>query len=792
MEKVNNPMQMTDLEILKWLDEKSLENDSLKYSWIILKQYYNKCVEELNNISIEESPFESDSDFKSQYNLCKTILSNKLFADECIKYFGEKNVLEAFNILKNFDNNNVIRNNKQEWIIEKIIRLYNMYLKLGHSARITYIAMYESDCVLNGNLDINNGNNIQLFKNTITLSALLHDIGRFYQAAHYNNLLDSEMKNKENLIDNLKVDHAIAGYYYAISSSFELHKILGDEKTDFEKAKLCMEAIAATVVKLHQKPNSEIPHLESSIDSNILNSEELLDSIYDFINYSYTMAESKKYYVSTQINEKHKKFIDEFISSIKSIVKKDDLSLDFDVASGFLEQEDKEKNVEDFEELSNKLLDKLKNLNVDNIEQTTDYMIDTFKNKVDDVPEEEIIKFRKKIYNTLEGMLNYDISKSIDDIFINEQESSYKISDCMKYMLSTSLSMTMDADKIDIFNQRALGIYNVPYNPTKFQIFPTDNESLIELLNKYFKFKLSNNPIIINSDVISVLNGFSNYISEGIKEYLSDFNEYLYDDKNIRKDIEIYAYENRFIINIAGKQINIESDKIYKMFTTTLYKFISSNFKRSLFEYDKKENKVTEDTFVDPELLDFKQFKTKYVDVARISVEKEVLEKNVYNLSDEEKIIIYRKILVSDGLDERFLKEGNNPSGNRWILKIGDSQSQHIVSSNVVALIWQLNQFLFTNMRCVYSYQFIKDNNILENIQKQYEQKSPIVAEVLRPYIDYAKYFVDSIINMREENKIGDVLTGKIVDEKRKEIYDKFILNLQNNNLNSNEVRYIR
>lgn len=776
----DNPMKMSDLEILKWLDEKSLESDSLKYSWIILRQYYNKCVEELKNISIEGSPFESENDLKIQYKLCKNILSNKLFADECIKYFGERNVLKAFNTLKEFDDNNIVRNNEQEWIIEKIIRLYNMYLKLGHSARITYIAMYESDCVLKGNLNINNVENIQLFRNTITLSALLHDIGRFYQAAHYNNLLDSKMKAKENQIDNLKVDHAIAGYYYAIASSFELHKILSDgEETDFEKAKLCMEAIAATVVKLHQKSNSDISYLESSIDSGILDSNDLLKSIYEFINSAYSLAEKNKYYVNTQINKKHKEFIDKFISSISSIINKNRDSIDFDVAAGFLTREDKKKNIEELDTLSKELLQKIKGLNRDNIDETTDYMVETLKSRVDNIPEEEITMFRKKVYTTLEGMLNYDISKSIEKIFINEKEKSYEISDCMKYMLSTSLSMTMDADKIDIFNQRALGIYNVPYDPSRFQIFPTENDNLIELLNKYFNFKLSNSPIIINSDIISVLNGFSDYIKDGIEEYLSDYKEYIFDDKGLRKDIEIYAYESNFIVNVDGKQINIESDKIYKMFNNTLYKFFVTNFKKSFLEYDKKENKVTEETFVDPVLLDFKQFKIKYIDVARISVEKEVLERNVYNLTDEEKISVYRKILVSDGLDERFLIEGNNPSGNRWILKIGDPQSQHIVSSNIAALIWQLNQFLFTNMRCVYSYQFIKDNNILDNIQKQYVQKSPIVAEVLRPYIDYAKYFVDSIIKMREENIIGDILTGKIVDEKRKEIYKRFIFDLQ-------------
>ncbi len=773
--EMNNPMSMADYEIIKWLDDTSNDNGSLKYSWLILNEYYNICKEELKNISTDELPFESISDINSQYDFCKSLFKNNFFVEECFKFFGKDKVLEAFNILNNHDKENIKRNSEQEWIIAKIIRLYNMYLKLGHSARITYIAMYESDCVLKNNQNISNKNNIELFRNTITLSALLHDIGRFYQSAHYNTLVDTEMIKKEGKIDNLNIDHAIAGYYYAIASSFELHKLL-TEGNDEEQAKLCMEAIAATVVKFHQKANSAIPHFESSIDSSVLNSTELLNSIYNFINYAYSMAEDKKYYVNTQINDKHKKFIDEFISSISNIIKKEKGSIDFDIADGFLDQDERQKESEELESLSNDLLEKIKLLNRDNIDETTDYMIDSFKSRVDDVPEEEIINFKKKIRNTLEGMLNYDISKSIDDIFIHEKERDYQIPDSMKFMLSTSLSMTMDADKIDIFNQRALGIYNVAYNLSQFAIFPTENDSLIDLLNNYYKFNMDKNPIIINSDVISVLNNFSEPVLDGVKEYLSDFKVLFNEDNNLRNDIEIYVYDDKVIINDGSKELKIETDKLSKMFTTNWFKFICTNFKEQLFEYDKKNNRVKSDSFSDPELLDFKQFKVKYINAARINVKNDILERNVANLSDDEKVSVYRDILVSDSLDYRFMREGNNPPRYKWILMSNDIQSQHVVNSGVSGLIWQLNQFLFVNMRCVYSYKFIKDNNILDKIQEQYDMKSPIVAKVLKPYIDYAKLFIDQVLQMHANKEIGDILTSSIVSDIRKKISNSFLL----------------
>ena len=772
--EMNNPMNMTDYEIIKWLDESSKDNDSLRYSWLILKEYYNRCKEELKNISTDELPFESISEINSKYDLCKSLLSNNYFVEECKKFLGENTVSEAFDILRNHDKDNIKRNNNQEWIIAKIVRLYNMYLKLGHSARITYIAMYEADCVLNNNPNISNKNNIGLFRNTITLSALLHDIGRFYQSAHYNDLVDRDMIKKEGKIDNLNVDHAIAGYYYAIASSFELHKLL-IESNEIEQAKLCMEAIAATVVKFHQKANSAIPHLESSIDSSILNSTELLNSIYNFINDAYSMAEDKKYYVSTQINEKHKKFIDSFISDISNIIKKEKGSIDFDIADGFLDQDERQKESEDLETLSKDLLEKIKLLNRDNIEETTDYMIDTFKSRVDEVPEEKIISFRKEIRDTLEGMLNYDISKSIDEMFIYEKERDYQIPDSMKFMLSSSLSMTMDADKIDIFNQRALGIYNVAYNPSQFTIFPTENDSLIDLLNNYYKFNMDTNPIIINSDVISVLNNFSEPVLDGVKEYLSDFKVLFNEDNNLRNDIEMYIYDDKVIVNDGSKELIIETDKISKMFTINWFKFICTNFKDQLFEYDKKNNRVKSDSFSDPELLDFNQFKVKYIEAARINVKRDILERNVANLSDDEKVSVYRDILVSEGLDYRFMKEGNNPPGYKWILMSNDIQSQHVVNSGVSGLIWQLNQFLFVNMRCVYSYKFIKDNSILDKIQNQYDMQSPIVAKVLKPYIDYAKYFIDQVLQMHANKEIGDVLTGSIVNDIRSKVSNQFL-----------------
>ena len=99
-------------------------------------------------------------------------ISNTSFFNDCCNFFDcqEDKIKEAVNSLKS-------NNHDFDLMIIKICRLYNMRLKLGHSARITYIAKSELDSMdISGNIDTNN---LDLFRSTVILSALLHDIGRF-------------------------------------------------------------------------------------------------------------------------------------------------------------------------------------------------------------------------------------------------------------------------------------------------------------------------------------------------------------------------------------------------------------------------------------------------------------------------------------------------------------------------------------------------------------------------------------------------------------------------------------
>ena len=776
METITNPMGMADYEIIKWLDFFSKSNTSLDYSWRILKSYYIRCKNELLNISEDEPAFSSDNEASSYFSFCKEILKKEAFKKECIDVFGEEYVSYINKILEEFDSNNIVRNHENEWKIAKTIRLYNMFLKLGHSARITYIAMYELDSILN-NFEVKNGDNVQLYRNMVVLSALLHDIGRFYQAAHYNTLNDGVMKKNEDKIGEVEVDHAIAGYYYSIASAFELHKLYGSKADDeFLRAKLCLETIAATVVKLHQKSNSKLAHFESDTKKDELNSNSFLDDLYEFIDESYILSENSDYLVSTQIDEKHKDFIDKFILAVDKKLSGEEI--DFGVADGFLDGVEVTEIVNtELKELSTSLSKKLDGLNKDNISSTNDYIVEQLLSKVHHISDDELKRFSKLVQDTLEGMLSYDITKAIEEEFM-DKNANQNISPIVKFVLFSSLVMTMDADKIDIFNQRALGIYNASYITNSYEIFLTEDLSLIELLNTYFKFniKKNQNPIIVDSDVLNTLLSSSPVVKRCMNKYISEYSEYIYDSEGkLKSNVELDIYNDKFYLIVDNKKILKDSTELYKMFTDVFYKYLITDCKELLIEeYIKKNKKQSNSDIVDSEKLSFKEFKEKYANIVWLSIKAELFKSNV-NKSSEDKVSAYKKVLVSDEMDYRFCFEGENPVGLGWILKLEGKENQHLLNSSISGLIWQLNQFIFTNMRSVHSYKFIRDNHILENIQQRYNEKDPIIGEILIPYLGYANYFINCVIDMYENDQINDLMTGSQLDFIRHKIYYDYL-----------------
>ncbi|MBP5678393.1 MAG: NUDIX hydrolase [Bacilli bacterium] len=202
-----NPMSVDDYEAIQWLEEESKNLPALGNAWTILKAYYEECKQELKRIPTEPSPFENINEKMNVYGLAKEVLSNDSFMKECEEYFGiSKEMLSSLILEKSNDS-------EKEWMVAKVVRFYNMHLKLGHSARITYIAEKELE-------HVPESHNSDLLKRTVLLSALLHDVGRFYQAAHYNDLSDARMKKNEKKNDGTRSFlSSIGGFMEVVQST---------------------------------------------------------------------------------------------------------------------------------------------------------------------------------------------------------------------------------------------------------------------------------------------------------------------------------------------------------------------------------------------------------------------------------------------------------------------------------------------------------------------------------------------------------------------------------------------
>ena len=113
---------------------------------------------------------------------------------------------------------------------------------------------------------------------------------------------------------------------------------------------------------------------------------------------------------------------------------------------------------------------------------------------------------------------------------------------------------------------------------------------------------------------------------------------------------------------------------------------------------------------------------------------------------------------------------GDNGSGMGWILATEEEDTYHINASYFSGLIWQLNQFILTNIRNKHSLEFIRDNRILDKILEQYMdmKNDPQVGELLTFYIEYSKQFIDYVL----QNTNTDLFTNNLLEEMRKEFFD--------------------
>ena len=467
-----NPME-SDLSSIEWLESfaasNTPESSDLSYAWKILKLYYDECLDELKKMGSDESPFEDSNELNEAYDLVLQKLENKTFYDLCIE-FGISN--ETIDTLKRKKLNKEELNISEKWAIAKIVRYYNMRLKLSHSARITYIALSNLECAIPSDTN----DNMLLLKKAVVLSSLLHDIGRFYQAIHYNTLYDNTMKNAEEVIilnpvirfflndeeqrlniktilvkrlnekklseegqkklfqyvrklaeksedfkkkkreAGLSVDHAIAGYYYALSSAYVLQKI--SEDADIEaKKKMIIEVISAIVVRFHQQSNLKLSFFESMDSIDCLRDKDVLEELFQFFSAAYDNANLMNDYVKSKFSSSHKKFIDKFLSKIYD---KFIDSTALGVSEGFSVNIKYLKQMK--EELNASISAELEKIGHVDVEIICDNLVKIINKKMQKVTRKSIKldgTDKNEILNLLNSMKDYDIAESVSRMLKN-------------------------------------------------------------------------------------------------------------------------------------------------------------------------------------------------------------------------------------------------------------------------------------------------------------------------------------------------------------------------------------
>ena len=766
-------MDKDDRNAILWLEEECNFDPAIKNAWAVLKKYYETCRNELLNLKTNNSPFfsngsENRAEMNDLFKNAKQYINNKdnkPFIEEASQFFGIDDLSERIKQITEEEN----PSNESKWLVTKFVRLYNMRLKLGHSARIKYIAQRGLD-------HIPEGKNADVLRRTVFLSALLHDVGRFYQAIHYNNFFDSTMKENEHSIGSVEVDHAVAGYYYSLGTSLELHKI-SKESDEEAVLKYISEAIASCVVRYHQMPNDAIPHFDFDGNPSLLNDDNFVDIIRGFIDKSYEDAKLMGW-VLPGSQSKHIEFIKKFLSTInenfldRSEINPSNISR---MAAEFYSYDNVKKDLLD--DLASEIIHILNKSRGLSAEVVAKQIIECESNVLKsnlykdliklEISEEEKTKLCKQVEENIKGMLNFDISVSVNQKFKEEQD----LTDISRYLITTALSLTMDADKIDILNQRALGIFDSSYDIETLSIFPPDNMSLREILNNYFHFNISDGSFVIDDNILQVMDETlkSSVVFNAVKEYLGEFN--IFDKNSFPRGNQIIVSKDKVTIN--GKEY--QTEKLFNLFNGEWNGFLREYAIIPIVESDPilKNKKITKMIpLSERKYTSFVQFKTENHGNIQIKVPSKVLDANLDGCNEEEVFEAYKRLLVTDGLKERFLLEGDNKIP-KWVALAKDSD--HIIHSNIAGAIWCLNQFIMVNMRNKSSLEFILEKNengrdILEELCYIYNKTNPILGRIIKEYVGYTKEFIKTAL----EEVQGDKLTPTKLSELRKENYAKF------------------
>lgn len=612
-----------DNQAIQWLN--SLEDTNLTNAITILNKYAQECLNELGKKDLSQGVDDSEKK-KIIINVKRYLTKQENFSNKCLigqnlndneknqesfrlELFTQEEIdgikrltdedIEKLSSEKTEENSEIISK------IRKANRFYNMQLKLAHTARIVKVA----DEVLKQN----KGNLNPELREIVMTSALLHDIGRFYQAKEYDDLADGKLKlNKAEHGQG----HSKAGYYYSMMDEFRMN-FFGDT-VDKD---LLIKTVAAFVVSYHSESNVALE--EAGIVVNEENLSEILDeeSLKKIITQAYSNAE---YIKLDESDKSQQEFIRKFMH--KMMLQKGADTLE---ALG-IDQSRIEENItrvleSEFVVDTNNFFE---TYNKNGEQQNSDLTIEQLSSQLREaISKSSGMQFdTSDIQSILMNMASYDVAKSMHQMF--SQKGNIEEEKIKQTLFAFPINIVTDADKIDILNQLACGTYPINYNPSEykkfiddknyvsipkeeaFQLFEEENQDIIinqkdkEDFYKYNGLKREDNISPVRS-TLWLMNQFifTNMRNKGSLMLVRDnrFIERTYEqfseDENVQKILKPYmAYAMFFMDYISDKPNNLLSPEVMQKFCEEAYSKYKENDKlraeyEELFEGDLLENR---------------------------------------------------------------------------------------------------------------------------------------------------------------------------------------------------------
>ena len=430
---------------------------------------------------------------------------NNRFLDLISDYEGESDLYNLANALGDslyeykINDNYKELENEDAMFLCKYSRMLNLEAKMAHTSRMLYM----TDEAFK---DINNPK----LKELIRLSVIYHDIGRFYQAAYYPDFNDRRVSNVEE--SNLLNNHAKVGYYFSIQKLIAEDLIKCNAEMD---EVLLIHTLMATVAKLHQQSNQEMPQYDidysnCDVDENTI--KQLIPIIKDIYSNAEVIDIDSKYRVLDNIKFMEGFNINTVIAIVKSIATISEYKKHPEIHDEF--HEEMQKRIDRFlkqffsEERLQELYEDPSVLN------NVSYLEEMFGIELPDDLDINIKSHNKNIKeyvtrrfkNIEKELLDRDFAKEIDNLMKDNNSTIPKeLLDSLKQLMGAAMTITTDADKLDIFNQRINGSWEKTngsvYKRSKNAFGELTKEEVIDdFCRSVFFSKVGEEPKLIPDD----------------------------------------------------------------------------------------------------------------------------------------------------------------------------------------------------------------------------------------------------------------------------------------------------